>query len=139
MSQHNVALYANPLFFRNRERSFSMELTIDTEKVKRSSGNIAILKIRGQINQDNVYSLENAVQNIYDGGIGRLILDLEDVSGMTSSAFGLLISFTQHPNAQSGICLINVENRFKTLFDLLGLSDRMHIMESKQKAIEFWG
>lgn len=116
-----------------------MELVIETEKIKRGTATIAILKLRGQINQDNVPTLESAVQNIYNSGIGRLILDLEDVAGMTSSAFGLLISFTQHPNAQSGICLINVENKFKTLFDLLGLRDRMHIIETKQKALEFWG
>ncbi len=116
-----------------------MELTIEKEKIQRNNATIVILKINGQINQDNVPILENEVQNIYEDGIGRLILDLQKVTGMTSSGFGLLINITQHPNAQSGICLINVVDKFKTLFDLLGLGEKIHIMDSRQKALEYWG
>ncbi len=113
-----------------------MELTIDIEKHKCNVGEIAVLKLCGQINQENVPILEHAVNKVYSQGIVRLILDLENVTGMTSSGFGLLINFTQHPNAQKGICLINVMDKFRTLFDLLGLSDRLPIFPNKQKAIE---
>ncbi|HNZ67206.1 MAG TPA: hypothetical protein PKM32_07530, partial [Planctomycetota bacterium] len=64
--------------------------------------------------------------------------DLENVYSITSSGLGLLINFIQHPNASLGIRLIHVQSKFKVLFDLLGMGDRLKIFPDKEAALVDW-
>ena len=91
------------------------------------------------LKQENLVVLDNTVNNLYDDdGIEYLILDIEKVTSISSSGLGLLINLTQLPGAQNGIRLINVQNKFKVLFELLGLGDKLKIIDTKETAVNSW-
>jgi len=116
-----------------------MELVVETEKYTQDkSGEIVLLKLRGDFNQENLHIIEQAVEKVYEQNICKLIFDFEHVSSITSSGLGLLINFIQDPHTQDGIRLINMTSKLRILFDLLGLEDKLKIMDSKEEAMSSW-
>ncbi len=117
-----------------------MGFDIEIEKHQRKGiGEIIVLKLKGDLKQDYLPLLDNAFQNLSEQGIGKIILDCADLNSITSSGLGLLINMTQNPNIQQGIRLICVQKKIKSLLDLLGLGNRLKIIEDKEKALASWG
>ncbi|NUM35709.1 MAG: STAS domain-containing protein [Candidatus Brocadiae bacterium] len=117
-----------------------MGFDIEVEKYQRQGiGEIVLLKLKGDLKQDYLPLLDNVFQNLSEQGIGRIILDCTDFNSITSSGLGLLINMTQSPSIKQGIRLIHVQKKIKSLLDLLGLGDRLKIMEDKEKALASWG
>ena len=118
-----------------------MGFDIEIEKYqKQGIGEIILLTLKGDLKQEYLPLLDNAFQNLSEEGTGRIILDCADLNSITSSGLGLLINMTQNPNIlkEKGIRLIHVQKKIKSLLDLLGMGERLKIMEDKEKAINSW-
>ncbi len=118
-----------------------MELTIHSETHHRPGvGDIVALKPCGPIDQKSVQSLEATVLDFYRKGICRLILDLSETKYLNSTGLGLLINIAHRVNVVGGgVRLINVAEKFKVLFDMLGLESCLPIIGNYETALNSFG
>jgi anti-sigma B factor antagonist len=118
-----------------------MELVIRTETYHDPNiGEIATLKLHGPIDQKSVQVFESTILELYRKGICRLILDLSETKYLNSTGLGLLINIAHKVNVVGGgIRLVNVAEKFKVLFDMLGLESCLPILASHKEALHSLG
>jgi anti-sigma B factor antagonist len=118
-----------------------MDFKITTELCRQPNvGEIAILNLIGAIDRNGLKILEEVIQKLYKKNIYRLIFDMAQTTIINSSAIGFLINTTQHVEVcGGGIRLIRVAERFKILFQLLCLENRLPILETRNEAIASFG
>lgn len=114
-----------------------MDFNITTEICKQPNvGDVAILNFIGPIDRNGLKVLEDVIQRLYKKNIYRLIFDLAQTTTINSSAIGLLINITHQVEVcGGGIRMIEVAERFKILFQLLGLESRLPILENRNEAL----
>lgn len=114
--------------------------TIKTEIWRKEDvGEIPILRVSGAIDQKNIPSLEKVVLSLYGKNQYRLIIDLKSVDSINSSGLGLLINLAhQAYEVGGGLRLIHVDDKFKMLFHLLGLGERLLILDDEKEAMGSW-
>ena len=117
-----------------------MELTIQSIIYQHAEvGDVVLLKPCGPIDQKSLQIFEAKVLGFYRDGICKIILDLSETKYLNSTGLGLLINIAQRVHVvEGGIRLINVANKFKVLFDLLGMGDRLKIFPDKEAALVDW-
>jgi anti-anti-sigma factor len=118
-----------------------MELNITSETYHDPTiGDLATLKLCGTIDQKSVQVFESTILELYRKGICRLILDLSDTKYLNSTGLGLLINIAHKVNVVGGgIRLVNVAEKFRVLFDMLGLESCLPILASHEEAIHSFG
>lgn len=118
-----------------------MELVIKTETYHDPNiGDIATLRLCGPIDQKSVQVFESTILDLYRKGICRLVLDLSETKYLNSTGLGLLINIAHKVNVVGGgIRLVNVAEKFKVLFDMLGLESCLPILASHQEALRSLG
>ena len=128
-------------FQKNLEVIATMELTIKSDTYHdASAGDIAILQLCGPIDQKSVQVFESTILELYRKGICKLILDLSETKYLNSTGLGLLINIAHKVNVVGGgIKLINVAEKFKVLFDMLGLDSCLPILTTQDDAIHSFG
>ncbi len=115
-----------------------MELTIHYENYQRQGiGEIVMLKPCGPIDQKSVQLFESKVLEYYRKGICRLILDLCETKYLNSTGLGLLINIAHRVNVVGGgVRLVNVAEKFRVLFDMLGLESCLPIFSDVESALK---
>ncbi|MFL0246888.1 anti-sigma F factor antagonist [Candidatus Clostridium stratigraminis] len=69
--------------------------------------------------------------------IAKLILDFKDVSFMDSSGIGVVIGRYKKMTAKNGkICIANVNNSVKRVFDLSGMFKIIKVYENLEQALK---
>ncbi len=100
-------------------------------------GKIIKLTPAGQIDPKNLPHLEKTVLDNYAHGMSRVILDLSNTKYLNSSGIGLLINLANRANVVGGgLRLINVAEKFRFLFDLLGLQTCLPILGTFEEAMK---
>ena len=115
-----------------------MDFTVNTEVLEQSEfGRVAILEPCGAVDQKSVPLFEAVVkEEVYRQNICYVIIDLSKTKSINSTGLGLLINITHQIGvAGGGICLINVADRFKVLFNALGLESRLPIHNDRESAL----
>lgn len=80
------------------------------------------LGVSGEIDLDTVTNLRRQLEEVEGRGIHRLILDFSETSYVNSSALAVLVKFAERFREQEGgIALVNVNQRVKLVFEMLGL------------------
>ena len=104
------------------------------------AGNIANLILEGVIDQKSVPIFESTILELYRKGISKLVLDFSKTMYLNSTGLGLLINIAHKVNlVGGGVRLINVPNKFRLLFDMLGLESCLPILTNYKEAIESFG
>merc|ERR1711976_34300 len=118
-----------------------MEFTIDTEYFQQDGvGEIALLQLCGPIDQKSVPIFEAEIQELFKNDICRFVLDLSNPKYLNSSGLGLLINIAHKVNVVGGgIRLVNVAEKFRVLFDMLGLDSSLPIYENRDVALRSFG
>ncbi|BBM84024.1 STAS domain-containing protein [Candidatus Uabimicrobium amorphum] len=118
-----------------------MEFTIDTEYYQQDGvGEIALLQLCGPIDQKSVPIFEAEIQELFKNDICRFVLDLSNTKYLNSSGLGLLINIAHKVNVVGGgIRLVNVAEKFRVLFDMLGLDSSLPIYENRDVALRSFG
>lgn len=97
------------------------------------------LTIRGSMNLENSGELALAARTIYNGGVKRLILNLEHLSYIDSSGIGLMLKLRKQAKAVEGeFVLLNVPPRIKEAFDLVNLKEYVSSFFTEEKALEYF-
>lgn len=80
------------------------------------------LSVSGEIDLDTVNSLRSRLEEVEGRGIHRLILDFTETSYVNSSALAVLVKFAERfREHEGGIALVQVNQRVKLVFEMLGL------------------
>jgi anti-sigma B factor antagonist len=80
------------------------------------------LNVSGEIDLDTVNSLRSRLEEVEGRGIHRLILDFTETSYVNSSALAVLVKFAERfREHEGGIALVQVNQRVKLVFEMLGL------------------
>lgn len=118
-----------------------MEFTIDTEYYDQDNvGEIALLQLCGPVDQKSVPIFEAEIHELFKKDICRFVLDLYNTKYLNSSGLGLLINIAHKVNVVGGgIRLVNVAEKFKVLFDMLGLDSSLPIFENRDAALKSFG
>ncbi|MGE4146307.1 MAG: STAS domain-containing protein [Planctomycetota bacterium] len=82
----------------------------------------ALLNVSGEIDLDTVGKLRGKLDEIEGRGVYRLILDFAQTSYVNSSALAVLVKFAERFREKGGgIALVQVNQRVKLVFEMLGL------------------
>ena len=115
-----------------------MEFSNKKEEYKwKEVGVINVLKLNRPLDQKSLPVLDNTVKTLFQKKMYKVVLDLAQVTSISSSGIGLLINLTQNEGNES-LRLICVNQRFKALFDLLSLGERILIFPYESEAFGSW-
>ncbi|MEW5692296.1 MAG: STAS domain-containing protein [Candidatus Hydrogenedentota bacterium] len=110
------------------------DLIIKTEK---TLNNCVIIKLIGGIDAFVVSKLKDTITELVDKGDFRLILDLNDVTQINSTALGVIIGRLRRVRAGGGdIKLVNLNEKIKNIFDIMGASKVFSLFDNIDKAIK---
>ena len=116
-----------------------MEFSIEKEICQTPKFTVAIFKLRGILDQSSLKLFEVTVHEAYHAKINRVIFNLAQLASINSSGIGLLINIAHQAQIGGGaICFIQVPQKFKLMFELLGLESRFLCYPDKESAITSW-
>lgn len=103
------------------------ELNIRTKDL----GGVTLIALKGFLDAHTFEQLDEAIQEIFDGGCANLIADLSGVEYISSAGAGVFIgSLAQASEMDGKIVLLNPTDTVREVFDLLGLSAIFTIVDS---------
>jgi anti-anti-sigma factor len=94
------------------------------------------LRITGSVDPFSIGILKRALENAFDQGVYRLIVNLKEVSWIASSGFGYFITSIDTARENGGQLVFMPEMpQMKQLADLLGLSETMLFADDVDAAV----
>lgn len=103
-----------------------------------SAGEVVLLKLKGKIDAKSAQAFKKKVQEQYlQGESIRLILDLEQIDYIHSTAFGMLIEIANKAKLMNGgIRLVHVQEKNRVFFEMMCVENVLPIAESEEQALE---
>jgi anti-sigma B factor antagonist len=107
----------------------------------RSQGVVKIIKLRGKLTLGApVDKLRETINDLLDGGDGRLVLDLAEAAMIDSSGIGLLMkSLTAAKQHGGALKLLNPSKFAQQTLKMIGLLNMFEIFQDQQQAVESFG
>lgn len=100
-----------------------------------TEGAWAQLRVDGEIDLDTVGILRSALEGLEARGVSRLVLDFSETRYVNSSALAVLAKFAQRfREAGGGIALVNLSQRVRLPFEMLGLLVLFKLFDSVDEA-----
>ncbi|MHB1457082.1 MAG: STAS domain-containing protein [Armatimonadota bacterium] len=114
-----------------------MNLKID---VKPISDQISIIVLEGEVDVYTAPQLKQQIIKILDEGKKKIIVNLEAVEYLDSTALGVLIGGLKRLREREGsLDLICTNNRMKRIFEITGLDRIFNILASEAEALSSTG
>ncbi len=96
------------------------------------------LSLRGSLSVDSAQETGILIQALVDGGLKRLILNLENVTYVDSSGIGLIIRIKKAlDEARGDVVLYNVPPKVNDVFELVNLKEFVPVFYDEKKALEY--
>lgn len=97
-----------------------------------------IVKLTGELDHHSAEEVRNKIDDrIARNGSDKVILDFSNVNFMDSSGIGVVIGRYKKLSMKKGeICIANVQESVKRVFELSGMFKIIKLYESVQEAIE---
>lgn len=103
---------------------------------ERRVGQSIILDLMGELTYANRTSFKTAVERSRQGGCRHLILNMQHVRFLDSSALGTLALLAQSfPAPQGTVCLLNPQSYVKEIITLANLHQILPVYTSEQDAL----
>lgn len=114
-----------------------MNLKID---VKHVSDQISIIMLEGEVDVYTAPQLKQQIIKLLDEGMLKIIVNLESVEYLDSTALGVLIGGLKRLREREGsLVLICTNNRIKRIFEITGLDKIFSILSSEDEALNSMG
>lgn len=108
------------------------ELTISTDSMKR----VQLVTVSGRVDSSTAQEFDSAIQSLFDKGHHNLVLNLSEVSYMSSAGLRTLVSAMKESKRQGGkIALASLSDRVKEVLELAGLNNLFDIYEENTAAV----
>jgi anti-sigma B factor antagonist len=96
------------------------EFHIQTKKL---NGNVVFIAVQGFLDAHTFEEMEKTINDLFDGGTYRLVVDLSKLDYISSAGAGVFIGAIGTAQENDGnIVLMKPSPNVKEVFDLLGLS-----------------
>ncbi|MFL0269766.1 anti-sigma F factor antagonist [Candidatus Clostridium radicumherbarum] len=97
-----------------------------------------VVFMMGELDHHSAEEVRSKIDDRLDReSIAKLILDFKDVSFMDSSGIGVVIGRYKKMTAKNGkICIANVNNSVKRVFDLSGMFKIIKVYENLEQALK---
>lgn len=108
------------------------ELTINQEMM---GSDLCILSLAGFLDAHTFEQLDEAIGDLYDQGVFKIVADLAGVEYISSAGAGVFIGSLATAQESGGdIVLVNPTPNVQEVFDLLGLSQIFKILANMEEA-----
>ena len=98
--------------------------------------NVTAVAVKGRVDSSTADSLTTRLTELIRSGSSRLIIDLKEVSYISSAGFRtLLITARAVTQASGGMVLCGITGEIQRLFELSGFSDLFTILPSQDDAL----
>ena len=99
------------------------------------SGNVQRIAPQGRLDAVTVPALEAALQAQFDAGHARLVLDLGDVTYISSSGLRALLQARKQAQALGGdVVLCGMNPRVREVFEMIGFTSLFHVFDDVVEA-----
>jgi anti-sigma B factor antagonist len=111
-------------------------LKIDDLTPAAKPGDVALLKVTGEVDLDTVKQLADKLNDVVEKrAVTRLVLDMEKTEYVNSTALATLVKFSEKCRERGGgFALANTIPRVKLVFEMLGLLPFFKFFDSVDKA-----
>ena len=100
----------------------------------------ALITAEGDIDHRTFEELSNAVRDILDGGVVRLIIDLGQVGFVSSSGLGVFVSAVAEARGGGGdLVLVRPQPTVREVFSTAGLLDCLQVVADMDAALAVFG
>lgn len=114
-----------------------MNLKIDVKPV---SDKISVIILEGEVDVYTAPQLKQQIIKLLDEGVLKIIVNLESVEYLDSTALGVLIGGLKRLRERDGsLELICTNNRIKRIFEITGLDKIFNILSSEDEALKSVG
>ena len=103
------------------------------------SDDITLLKVSGHLDSSSTGKLEKALERLHEsGGVRNLIVDLEDVSYISSGGWGLFVGRVKSlREKKADVVLVGMNPEVYDVFELLGFQDILMQYPTTEEAEEY--
>jgi len=106
--------------------------------VQRStSGNVVILALNGFLDAHTAPEFEKAVQQEFDNGNVRLVVDCGQLTYISSAGLGVFMSFIEDIRSADGdLKICNLSPKVSQVFEILGFNSIFDMLPSVSDAVK---
>lgn len=98
---------------------------------------INIIYINGYLDAHSAPNLENEIQNLLNNNKFKLIIDFSNLEYISSAGLGVFMTFIELIRENNGdMKFVNMKEKVKTVFDLLGFHILFEIYDNLDTTIE---
>ena len=113
-----------------------MEKLIISEEKMSGSNPVTLLTLKGTIETTNASTLEEVIERILDDERYRIVVDLSEVSYISSAGWGIFISEIKRVRRKCGdIKLASMRAGVREVFDLLEFNNILRLYAGKGEAV----
>jgi len=106
------------------------------ERVPGTEGGVVVLRLSGALDAHNFDEVDNTFQDLFADDMYKIVLDMEEVSYMSSAGVGTLVSSTMQCKENGGnLVLIKISDRLREVLGELGLIDILSHADDLQPAL----
>jgi len=108
-----------------------------TTSVKAGDLNLKKVRIQGYLDSSTFPQLQEHLDNLLQQGTNYYLLDLEDLTYISSAGLGVLMGILREVREKKGdLKIISMSEKIERVFSLLGFSRLMKVYSSEQEALE---
>ncbi|MCP4724750.1 MAG: STAS domain-containing protein [bacterium] len=107
------------------------------EVERRDKENISCLYVKGFLDAHTAPQFEEAIQNLVDEERFKIIVNLCDLTYISSAGLGVFMGFIEDIRTRGGdLKLSNMTSKVYKVFDLLGFPNLYEIYEDENEAVD---
>jgi anti-anti-sigma factor len=102
------------------------------------SGDTIVLHVKGHLDSSSTSELEQYMESVYDYGCRKMIVDLENVSYISSGGWGIFTGRVKTLRDSDGdVVLVGMSQEVYDIYELLGFQDIMMHFPRVEEAVEY--
>lgn len=95
-----------------------------------------LLTVKGEIDASSSVELDHAVAACIQSGSKRIIVNMNELSYISSAGLGVFMSYVEELKEKNiRLILFGLNHRVSHIFELLGLSELLDVVTTKEEAI----
>jgi anti-sigma B factor antagonist len=109
------------------------QLTLTTEEAPKQ---VTVIAVKGYLDSHTFDQLQQALADLFDKGVFKIVLDMKELNYMSSAGAGVLIgAMSQATTNEGGLVLASMGPAVMDVFKELGLADVFKIAPDRDAAL----
>lgn len=114
---------------REREKNFDVEIE--------EKNSVKVLNLKGYLDAYTSLKFEEVMKNLVEGGSYKLVVNMKNLSYISSAGFGVFMAFVDEVRKNGGdIKFCCLSEKIDEIFELLGFKHIFSVLNSENEAIK---